>query len=54
MVEQQIETNTMMSLFDEPYIEYHYYPLEESVKEDNAIATYIYQQIKNIDSTRMM
>ncbi len=46
VVEQQIETNTMMSLFDEPYIEYHYYPLEESVKEDNAIATYIYQQIK--------
>lgn len=46
IVEQQIETNTMMSLFYEPYIEYHYYPLDESIKEDNAIAAYIYQQIK--------
>ena len=35
-----------MCIRDRPYIEYHYYPLEESVKEDNAIATYIYQQIK--------
>lgn len=46
VVEQKIESNAMMSLFDEPYIEYHYYPLEEDMKEDNAIATYIYQQIK--------
>lgn len=46
IVEQKIESNAMMSLFDEPYIEYHYYPREENMKEDNAIATYIYQQIK--------
>ena len=46
IVEQKIESNAMMSLFDEPYIEYHYYPLENEMKEDNVIARYIYQQIK--------
>lgn len=46
VIEQQIETNAMLSLFDEPYIEYHYYPIEENVIEDNTIAAYIYRQIK--------
>ena len=46
IIEQQIETNAMLSLFDEPYIEYHYYPIEENVIEDNTIAAYIYRQIK--------
>ena len=46
VIEQKIETNAMLSLFDEPFIEYHYYPIEDIEREDNAIATYIYQQIK--------
>lgn len=46
VIEKNIETNAMLSLFDEPYIEYHYYPLEDMEREDNTIATYIYQQIK--------
>lgn len=44
-IENQIETNAMLSIFHEPYIEYHYYSTEENEQEDNNLAEYIYNQI---------
>lgn len=44
-VENQIETDTMLSLFDEPYIEYHYYEPTADEMEDKNLAKYIYIQI---------
>ncbi|WP_027454882.1 nuclease-related domain-containing DEAD/DEAH box helicase [Xylanibacter brevis] len=45
IVENQIETDTMLSLFDEPYIEYHYYEPTADEMEDKNLAKYIYSQI---------
>lgn len=44
-VENQIESNEMLSLFEEPYIEYHYILPSNSEKEDQILAKYIYAQI---------
>ena len=46
-IEKQIETDAMLSLFDEPYIEYHYYKPSSDVNEDKLLAKYIYAQILN-------
>lgn len=40
-IEDKIETNSMLSLFDEPLIEYHYF----NSNHDGDIATYIFKQI---------
>ncbi len=44
-IENQIETDATLSLFDEPYIEYHYYDFSSGKMEDKNIAKYIYAQI---------
>ena len=41
IVEDKIETNSMLSLFDEPLIEYHYF----NSNNDGDIANYIFKQI---------
>ena len=41
IVEDKIETNSMLSLFDEPLIEYHYF----NSNNDEDIANYIFKQI---------
>lgn len=44
-VENKIESDAMLSLFDEPYVEYHYYPIDSDKYEDKKLAKYIYGQI---------
>lgn len=44
-IENQIETNEMLHLFEEPYIEYHYITTSNGEKEDKELAKYIYAQI---------
>jgi superfamily I DNA/RNA helicase len=46
-IETKIESDAMLSLFDEPYIEYHYYHTLDNENEDKKIARYIYTQILN-------
>ncbi len=44
-VDNQIESEAMLSLFDEPYIEYHFCPMNSTENEDKNLAKYIYDQI---------
>lgn len=41
VIEDKIETASMLSLFDEPFIEYHYF----TSNKDEDIATYVFRQI---------
>ncbi|NDV59289.1 nuclease-related domain-containing DEAD/DEAH box helicase [Bacteroides sp. 519] len=41
IIDDKIETNSMLSLFDEPFIEYHYFGSDN----DTYIANYIFKQI---------
>ena len=46
-IENHIESDAMLSLFDEPYIEYHLFKPNNDDMADKELAKYIYKQILN-------
>ncbi len=46
-IESHIESDAMLSLFDEPYVEYHLFKPNNNDMADEELAKYIYKQIIN-------